>query len=243
MNRRRAVVTLGSLGGAAACAAAAVALAGCPNTAATSIYTPPTGIQIDSQTLVAGIGCGQGPGQVYRYAAVVGPPAPDGGFGTDGTPITSGVFDCFADGLFTNLPSPDGGSTDFGIDIYAFDRAAFPAELGGCENLPLNVACPGDQASVVLRYSAKATWQTHCRVTQSQGVPQVADCPYLLASPPAPGEGGMGGDAGDATTSSDAPADTSAEAADAPAESADAPTAEASDGAGVSGEGGDAPLE
>ena len=238
MNRRRALVAIASL---ACTGAALVALVGCPNTAATTIYTPPTGIQIDSQTLVAGVGCGSGPGQVYRYAAVVGPALKDGGYGSDGTPVTSGVFTCFTEALFTNLPSPDGGPTDFGLDIYAYDRASFPAELGGCEDLPLNMACPGDDASVVLRFAAQATWQTHCRATQSQGVPQVAVCPFPLE--PAEAGGDAESDAGtDATSPGDA-GDASAEAADAPGEAADAPTAEASDGPAMSGEGGDAPLE
>jgi hypothetical protein len=239
VNRRRAVVALGSLGAGAACFALALILAGCPNTASTSIYTPPTGIQIDSQSLVAGLGCGSGLGQVYRYAVVLGPPEPDGGVGTPGPAITSGVFDCFSDPLFANLPSPDGGPTAFGLNIFAYDRASFPAELGGCENLPLTMACPGDDASVVQRYAAQATWTTNCRATQSQGVPQVAQCPYPLA----PIEGGAVGDAGDATTGSDATAEAADAPADAPREAADAPTAEASDGPGVSGEGGDAPLE
>jgi len=234
VNRRRALVALGSLGGGAACAAAALALAGCPNTASTSIYTPPTGIQIDSQQLVAGVGCGPGPGQVYAYAAIVGPPEPDGGDGTSGTAITSGVFACFSDALFTNLPSPDGGPDDFGLNIFAYDRASFPAELAGCENVPLTMACPGDDASVVGRYKAQATWKTYCRATQYQGVPQIAQCTPLEST-----DGGAENDAGDATS----PGDTGAEAADAPGEVADAPTAEASDGAVVSGEGGDAPLE
>ena len=235
-----ALVAIGSL----ACGGAAliVVLAGCPNTASTSIYTPPTGIQIDSQNLVEGIGCGPGPGQVYRYAAVIGDPEKDGGVGIamGTTPITSGVFDCFSDALFANLAQPDGGPTDYGIDIYAYDRASFPAELGGCENLPLNVSCPGDDASVVRHYAAQATWTTHCRDTQTQGVPQFANCDPLE---PAPVEGGMQSDAGDATTSGDASGEASDAPADTPAEVADAPTAEASDGPGVSGEGGDAPLE
>ncbi len=239
MNRRRALVAFGSL----ACAGAALGvLVGCPNTASTTLYTPPTGIQIDSQTLVAGLGCGSGSGQVYRYAAVVGPAVSDGGFGTDGTPITSGVFDCFTEALFTNLPSPDGGPRDFGIDIFAYDRASFPAELGGCENLPLTTACPGDDASVVMRYAAQATWQTHCRATQSQGVPQVAVCPFPLE----PAEGGGGDAESDAGTDATSPGDATAEAgdaSDAAGEAADALTAEASDGQGISGEGGDAPLE
>ncbi len=234
MNRRRALVALGSLGATASCVALAAALAGCPNTASTSIYTPPTGIQIDSQQLVAGLGCGPGPGQVYQYAAVVtqvtdaGPPY-----------VTSGVFECFTSALFANLPSPDGGPTEYGIAIYAYDRAAFPPALAGCAYVPLSSKCAGDDAAVVSRFESQATWKTSCTATEYQGVPQVAVCGPLL-----PTEAGDGGDAGEMGDAADA-----AEAGDvaAPGEggmdAGDGGTAEASDGSPVSGEGGDAPLE
>jgi phosphoribosylformylglycinamidine synthase len=62
------------------------------------------------------------------------------------------VFDCFTDALFTNLPSPNGASTDYDIVIYAYDKASFPPALGGCEYTSLLSACPGDDAAVV-RYS------------------------------------------------------------------------------------------
>jgi hypothetical protein len=164
---------------------------------------------------------------VYRYAALVTQV-------TDGsTPfVTSGVFDCFGNALFTNLPSPDGGSTDYTIAIFAYDSAAFPPELGGCEDLPLTSACPGDDASVVRRYESQATWTTTCTATQSQGVPQTANCGELV---PADGGAGDGGDAGQT-------ADGASDAADA-SDATDGATAEASDGPGVSGEAGDAPLQ
>ena len=234
MNRRRAALALGSLGAGAVCVAAALALAGCPNTASTSIYTPPTGIQIDSQNLIAGIGCGPGPGQVYRYAAVV-TQVTDGG-----TPfVTSGVFDCYSDALFTNLPSPDGGNTYYTIGIFAYDSASFPAALGGCEYTPLSAGCPGDDASVVRRYESQATWTTTCTATQFQGVPQIAVCGELERTDAGAGagDGGDGGETADATG-----VDGTADASDA-SDATDAAMAEASDGPGVSGEGGDAPLE
>ena len=235
MNRRRAIVALGSLGAGAACVALALSLAGCPNTASTSIYTPPTGIQIDSQDLVAGIGCGPRSGQVYRYAAVVTQV-------TDaGTPfVTSGVFNCYSDALFTNLPSPDGGSTFYSIGIFAYDSAAFPAALGGCEYDTLNAACPGDDATVVKRYESQATWTTTCTATQFQGVPQIAACGELEPTGAGAGDGG-GGDAGETADATDAGSDA-ADATHTP-DATEAATAEASDGPGVSGEGGDAPLE
>ena len=233
MNRRRAVVALGSLGAGAACVAVALALAGCPNTASTSIYTPPTGIQIDSEDLVAGIGCGPAPGQVYRYAAVVTQVT------ETGTPfVTSGVFNCYSDALFTNLPSPDGGSTSYSIGIFAYDSAAFPAALGGCEYDTLSAACPGDDASVVKRYESQATWTANCTATQFPGVPQIATCGELKPT------GAGAGDGGDAGETADAPG-SDGDAADAThaSDATEAATAEASDGPGVSGEGGDAPLE
>jgi len=235
VNRRRAIVALGSLGAGAACVALALALAGCPNTASTSIYTPPTGIQIDSQDLVAGVGCGPGPGQVYRYAAVVTQVA------DAGTPfVTSGVFNCYSDALFTNLPSPDGGSTLYSIAVFAYDSASFPAALGGCEYDTLNAPCPGDDASVVKRYESQATWKTTCTATQFQGVPQIATCGQLEPTGAVAGDGGDAGETADATGAGDA-----ADASHAPdaTDAAEAATAEASDGPGVSGEGGDAPLE
>jgi len=240
VNRRRAIVALGSLGAGAGCVAVALALAGCPNTASTSIYTPPTGIQIDSQDLVAGVGCGPGPGQVYRYAVVLGPPERDGGAGTPGPAIASGVFNCYSDAIFTNLPSPDGGATQFGLNIYAYDKAAFPEALGGCEYSSLSSACPGDDAAVVQRFESEATWKTWCMATQFQGVPQVAQCGELVPTGAAAGDGGDAGETADATGAGDA-----GDAADAThaSDATEAATAEASDGPGVSGEGGDAPLE
>jgi hypothetical protein len=236
VNRRRAIVALGSLGAGAVGVSLTLALAGCPNTASTSIYTPPTGIQIDSQDLVAGVGCGPGPGQVYRYAAVVTQE-------TDaGAPfVVSGVFNCYSDALFTNLPSPDGGSTTYSIGIFAYDSASFPAALGGCEYSPLSAGCPGDDAAVVKRYESQATWTTTCTATQFQGVPQVAQCGQLVPAAVGAGDGGDAGETADATGGGDA-ADAAADAAHA-SDATEAATAEASDGPGVSGEGGDAPLE
>jgi hypothetical protein len=244
VNRRKAFVALGSLaGGAAACLSVAVVLAGCPNTATTTLYTPSTGIQIDSQQLVAGVGCGSGPGLVYRYAALVGPPATDGGLGIQvgATPYASGVFDCFSDALFTNLPAPDGGPAGFGVDIYAYDRASFPAELEGCEYVPSAVPCAGDDAAVVGRYESRAAWTTHCTATQYQGVPQFAFCNELM--PADAGTTGDAGDAGEMADGGDAADGSDVAAPGDAADAAEAATVEASDGPGVSGEGGDAPLE
>ena len=99
-----------------------------PNPAPT-LYTPITGIIIDSESLTQGVGCGTADDQVYEYAAVASL-APDAAAGVSGLPV-SGVFPCYANGQLANLPTPDGGTFDFVIRIYAWNQASFPAmDLG-----------------------------------------------------------------------------------------------------------------
>src|ERR1700745_1041166 len=99
-----------ALGGLLPACGAALPLAGCPTTDTTASYTPITGILIRSSSLVAGHGCGTGPGQIYRYAAILYY-APDAGGGPG--PVEAGVFDCFTDGIFSNLPATPTNSLDF----------------------------------------------------------------------------------------------------------------------------------
>jgi hypothetical protein len=165
---------LASVAAAAACGAGLCGLAGCPSTVTTSLYTPITGFAIDSQTLTAGLGCGTAPGEVYKYAAIVTL--------TDGT-LVSGVFDCFTNAQFSNLPTPDGGTTNYAVAVYAYDFAAFvPAKaIGQCADLDTDAACPGENPLEVLKYTKLATWTAKCTATQVQGMSQVAVCTTLLA--------------------------------------------------------------
>ena len=123
VNRRKALLSSLAVPFAVA---AACALAGCPGTATTTTYTPITGILIRSSSLVTGYGCGTGPGQVYKYAALL-KYAEDGG--ASGPVVYSGVFDCYSDGLFSNLPADDAGSLSFDVTIVAWNAASFPAPL------------------------------------------------------------------------------------------------------------------
>jgi hypothetical protein len=153
--------------------AAALLGAGCNAAATTTAYTPITGLQISSSDVVAGHGCGTGAQQVYKYAAVVSSPTADGG-----TPAfrTSGVFDCFADGVFSNLPSLDGGNPTFVISIFAYDQASFPDAL----QCPANTApCPGDDAGAVDPFAAAANWTATCTGTEIQGVTAAVTCTPL----------------------------------------------------------------
>jgi hypothetical protein len=209
-NHMRALAATAILTGGATCV-----LTGCPSTATTTGYTPITGIVILSSALVAGYGCGTGPGQIYRYAAIVY-------FATDGgpqaPPLATNVFDCFTDGVFENLPVSDSGSQDFIVAIQAYNRGTFPPEL----------ACPADggpcaardpTARTLLADATRATWASTCTATQQQGIPVLAVCQPLVPQ-----------DAG-ANAAADAEADTAGEAAggagaDAEAGAQDAPTSD-----------------
>ncbi|HLK37133.1 MAG TPA: hypothetical protein VKU41_10315 [Polyangiaceae bacterium] len=188
------------IGSGLACALAvgvAAGVAGCPSSSTATGYTPITGIEILSSSLVAGYGCGEGPGQVYRYAAIVSYAADAGGAGAL---QVANVFDCFVDGVFENLPASDSGSQSFAIAVQAYNRASFPASLncpaaGG----PCNAQDPGK----IQAAAAQATWTTTCTATQQQGIPVLAVCGPLV--PQASAEAGAPSDTG--ATEAGAPSD------------------------------------
>ena len=180
-------------------------LAACPGSPSTTLYTPITGLVINSDSLLSGIGCGTGTGQVYKYAAVV---TLAGDASEAGLPV-SGVFDCFTNAQFANLATPDGNLTSYNIAIYAFNEASFPAaELGGCDNLAADAACQGENPATVLKYAPMANWTTTCTATQVPGVSEVAVCNSLAPV----GDASVGPDVGADTS---APEDGAAEAGDA----------------------------
>lgn len=167
------------------------ALAGCSTSAPSSPYTPITGIDIPSADLAVGHGCGNGTeGQVYRYAAVVayddaGAGPDDDGGSANANAVASGVFDCFADGIFSNLPQSDAGNLSFTIAIYAYNHCSFPPMLA-CA-MDTSAACPAEDPSVVAQSIAMqpSNWTTTCVATQLPGVTVTADCLPLV-----PGDAG-----------------------------------------------------
>jgi hypothetical protein len=224
---------------ATACAAATAGLvgtlAGCPSTATTTLYTPITGLVIDSATLLTGLGCGTAPTQVYKYAAIVNL-QPDAGSEL-GLPV-SGVFDCFSNGQFSNLPTPDGNTTNYVITVYAWNQASFPeAELGQCDYLNVDASCPGENPKTIAKYAAQATWTTTCTASQVQGVTEVAVCGTLLRTSDASLEPDVGTDAPEDDGNTDAGEAGAGEAggdagdAGSPGEGGDAGEAGPSDGA------------
>ena len=168
-------------------AALACVLVGCPTTATTTTYTPITGILIQASTVTAGRGCGTGDDQVYRYAVTLAYSS------SPNAPFLSNVFECFADGLFSNLPASDSGSDSFIVTIYAFNQASFPPVINPCE--PQN-SCPAEAPSQVIEEASEANWTTICSAEQIAGVSSLAVCPAL--EPPDAG--------GDATTTPQAEA-------------------------------------
>jgi hypothetical protein len=199
-------------------AAATVGLAGCPSAATSTTYTPVTGILIRSATLVAGHGCGTGPGQVYRYAALLS--YADEAGAPIGPPVYSGVFDCFADGLFSNLTGSDAGDYNFSVEIDAWDVADFPSILAcptGAGTGP--EPCPGDDPATVTSNLGTPTWTTSCLAAQYSGVSSLAACQPLVAGA---GDAGTGdastsdsGGSSDAAASGDAVAGEAGEAGNA----------------------------
>jgi hypothetical protein len=194
-----------ALGASATLTGAACVLMGCPSTATTTGYTPITGIVIRSSALVAGYGCGTGPSQVYRYAAIVYFAADGGAQAT----LVANVFDCFTDGVFENLPVADGGGQDFIVSIRAYNFASFPREL---QCLPTGGPCAAQDPMTLLADAARATWATTCAATQQQGIPVLAVC-----QPLAPQEAGTDAEsdsmaAVEAGAMADAKVDATAEA-------------------------------
>jgi hypothetical protein len=144
----------------------------CGTPAATTGYTPITGIQIPASVVVAGHGCGPGAQQVYKYAALVAYATADG---AAEVPLTTGVFDCFADAIFSNLPSTDGGNPMFDVSIYAYTRHSFLQAFGCPQD---SAPCTVDAGSTGL-WQAAASWTTMCTSTEQNGITVIASCHAL----------------------------------------------------------------
>jgi hypothetical protein len=183
-------------------AAAMVAVPACSNVDANGI-TPLTGIEILSNTLTAGRGCGTGPGEIYKYAAVVQipPSTPDKDLAN--AFIAGGVYDCFATGTFANLCTYNGDAGAFDLKVYAFTAATWNglSEDGGVSEagaasgvvtstlatLSGHSECSGasfDPTSALAPVLAAADWTTMCTATQQSDAPVTASCGPLQPAQP-----------------------------------------------------------
>lgn len=175
----------GLLGIAAACA-----FGGCTNNVTALAYTPITGVVVRSQDLVAGHGCGMGPGQVYAYVVVLSQQ------NAKDFPEISTVVSCYTDAVLSNLPydaglnpAPDAAMFAYDLTIYAYNYASFPPELA-CTPPLISSRCPGDNPDAATlpatgvgdggippRYPP--TWTTTCTASEYAGEPMLANCKPL----------------------------------------------------------------
>ncbi|MDP9152551.1 MAG: hypothetical protein M3O36_21710 [Myxococcota bacterium] len=191
---------------------AALGLVGCPSTATTSSSAIVTGIEILAETVAGGRGCGKGPGQVYRYAAVVYHGATSDGSAAvpaDGAAIASNLFECYADGLFSNLPVSDSGSALYAVRVYAYGYAAFQQNAAvAALQCPASTRppCPAENPALVTMpaVTGAADFTLDCTAIEQQGVPVLARCSET-SSTLSPAEAGA--DADDATANESGPVD------------------------------------
>ncbi len=150
----------------AALAAVLGAVAACSNTNTAAGITPPTGILVRSENLVAGKGCGTGPAQVFKFAAVVQ--------NDDGAMLAGATYDCFADGSFQNLPPSSNGSFHYKLHIFAYDKPTYTASAPAIE------AGAGDANRLA---ALPSTWTTTCDATEQADVEVSALCAPLTPTP------------------------------------------------------------
>ena len=161
---------------AAALIAAFAVLFACSGSSSSSGIPPITGIVIRAETLTTGRGCGTAPSQLFKYAAVVygfggGDPSEPTSYNV---PIAAGVYDCFADGTFVELPQT-GGSFTYRLEVFAYAQPAYAAVSAAVESAGTNAD--------ILR-STNPTWVTACFATQQRDVQALAVCGPLVSGTP-----------------------------------------------------------
>ena len=158
-------------------AALASSLLACSGTSATTGVPPVTGVVVRAETVTAGLGCGRGDGEVFKYAAVVLGRGPGGAFDQ---PVAAGVYDCFANAAFVELPLV-GGSNEYEVQVYAFNERAYLASQAS-----IDASTAGDPAgaaaSIATLRAASPTWTTTCSATQIEDVQALAVCAPVASS-------------------------------------------------------------
>jgi hypothetical protein len=141
-------------------------LGACSSDTTVTLVTPLTGITIPAATLTTGIGCGTGPGQIYKYVALLNDPA----FGQ--------VYDCFANAAFANLnPTVDGGGL-YVVNVYLYDKDAYDANAAQIN------ADVGASNAVAVYANIPSTYVATCTSTESTYLQTVAQCTRVTATGP-----------------------------------------------------------
>lgn len=156
----------------------------CSTTAGSLLYTPVTGVVVQSEPLTAETGCGREAGQVVRYLARIEDAC--------GRILFARDYDCFADATFVNLPPSRYGSSLYFLRIYAFDDAAYAANAAAIQTAVTPIG-----AGVLARTPFAAltpTYVASCTSAQSTDVQSPAVCQPLHVpgaedtdTPPDPG--------------------------------------------------------
>lgn len=147
--------------------AAAFALAplvACESSGGDGGLSPITGVLVKSESLFATRGCGTAAREGFKYAAFVE--------SQDDQVVAAGVYDCFADASFVNLPRSRTGSLTFDVYVLAFDAPSWEGEAG-----PVGAATSRADLGALL--ATRPTSSTRCRATQQQDVQVLAECDPL----------------------------------------------------------------
>jgi hypothetical protein len=148
----------------AICGVALGVSVGCSDTTATTGVIQ-YGITIPAATLTSGLGCGTGPGQVYKYAAAVEDPA------------AGAIYDCYASAAFQNLVAQADGGDNYTIAVFMYDQATYNANAAQINAV---VDAPGGAAALA---KIASSYQTVCTGTQTLDLQSVAQCNPIIIGP------------------------------------------------------------
>lgn len=146
-------------------------LLGCSSAGTSDALVPITGITVRAEALTAGRGCGRGPTQIFKYAVVVLGRNPQNLAAFDQV-VTGGVYDCFTDAQFVNVPA-SGGSFDFDLQVFAYNAAAYQA--AGDDQIRAAALSPANLPRT------NPTLTTTCTAQELDQVQSLAACEPLVA--------------------------------------------------------------
>lgn len=107
-------------------------LLACSSTGTGAGIVPVTAIVVPADHVTQARGCGPGAGKVFKYAALVSAVDDSGAAGERG--LAHGVYDCFVDASFANLPLGN-GIKRYRVELVAFDEAGYAAQRASLDAL------------------------------------------------------------------------------------------------------------
>ncbi len=138
----------------------ALLLTGCldlTSSSSTSTVTLITGLVLPAEEIVVSRGCGTGETEVYKYAAFVS---------NGDTFRAAGLYDCFTDAYFVNLPASASSSAPYTVDVFAFSRTAYDAQA----------AAVGSSVASASPSGLAPTYQFACSALQQSDAQVIVRC-------------------------------------------------------------------